>query len=117
MIKKFADDTKVGHVITTAEDRDKLQEALRDLSTWADTWGMAFNAKKCKVMHIGSKNPRYRYEMEGEELSVTEEERDIGVTVSSSFKPSAHCSKAARTAQAVLGQIARPSTTETGTCS
>ena len=107
MIKKFADDTKVGHFITTAEDRDKLQEALRDLSTWADTWGMAFNAKKCKVMHIGSKNPRYRYEMEGEELSVTEEERDIGVTISSSLKPSAHCSKAARTAQAVLGQIAR----------
>ena len=33
MIKKFADDTKVGHFITTAEDRDKLQEALRNLST------------------------------------------------------------------------------------
>ena len=107
MIKKFADDTKIGQVISTAEDRDKLQAALRDLSTWADTWGMAFNAKKCKVMHIGSKNPRYKYEMEGEELAVTEEERDIGVTISSSLKPNAHCSKAARTAQAVLGQITR----------
>ena len=107
LIKKFADDTKVGQVISSAEDRDKLQEALRDLHTWADTWGMAFNVKKCKVMHIGSRNARFKYDMGGEELLVTEEERDIGVTISSNLKPSVHCSKAARTAQAVLGQIAR----------
>ena len=99
MIKKFADDTKVGQVVSTAEDRDKLQAALRDLTTW----GMAFNARKCKVMHSGSKNPRYKYEMEGEELAVMEEERDIRVIISSSLKSAAHCSKAARTAKAVLG--------------
>ena len=75
LIKKFADDTKVGQVISSAEDRDKLQEALRDLHTWADTWGMAFNVKKCKVMHIGSRNARFKYDMGGEELLVTEEER------------------------------------------
>ena len=38
---------------------------------------------------------------------VTEEERDIGVTVTSNLKPKAQCSKAARTAQSVLGQISR----------
>ena len=40
--------------------------------------------------------------MNGEELMVTEEERDIGVTVTSNLKPTAQCSKAARTAQSVL---------------
>ena len=68
---------------------------------------MAFNTKKCKVMHISPKNPRHKYKMNGEELMVTEEERDIGVTVTSNLKPRAQCSKAARTAQSVLGQISR----------
>ena len=107
IIKKFADDTKVGQVITSDEDRAKLQDALEALSTWATTWGMAFNVKKCKVMHIGSRNPKYQYSMGGENLVVTEEERDIGVIVTDNLKPAAQCSKAARTAQAVLGQISR----------
>ena len=58
--------------------------------------GMAFNTKKCKVMHIGPKNPRHKYEMNGEELMVTEEERDISVTVTSNLKRTAQCSKAAK---------------------
>ena len=107
LIKKFADDTKVGQVITNAEDKERLQEMLSDLCRWADKWGMAFNTKKCKVMHLGIRNPKYRYEMNGVELVETEEERDIGVMVTNNLKPMAQCSKAARTAQAVLGQISR----------
>ena len=107
MIKKFADDTKVGQIIINTKDKEKLQDMLTELCRWAETWGMAFNTKKCKVMHIGPKNPRHKYEMNGEELMVTEEERDIGVTVTSNLKPMAQCSKAARTAQSVLGQISR----------
>jgi hypothetical protein len=40
-------------------------------------------------------------------LSTTKEERDIGVTMSSNLRPGAQCSKVARTASAVLGQISR----------
>ena len=45
--------------------------------------------------------------MSGEQLKVTEEERDIGVNTTSSLKPSQQCKKAARTAQTVLSQLAR----------
>ena len=107
IIKKFADDTKVGHVMETEADRVMMQEALDALCKWATTWGMAFNIKKCKVMHLGPKNPEHQYQMDGQPLEATEEERDIGVTMSKTLKPSAQCSKAARTAQAVLGQITR----------
>jgi hypothetical protein len=34
-------------------------------------------------------------------------EKDIGVTVSNTLKPSAECARAARTAQSVLSQISR----------
>ena len=68
---------------------------------------MAFNVDKCKVMHIGHGNPGQDYTMQNTPLAVTEEERDLGVITSSRLKPGAQCLKAAKTAQAVLGQIAR----------
>lgn len=68
---------------------------------------MSFNMSKCKVMHIGQRNPGYEYTMGDTLLSTTKEERDIGVTMSSNLRPGAQCSKVARTASAVLGQISR----------
>ncbi len=77
------------------------------MEEWADTWGMSFNVNKCKVMHIGPRNPYYKYNMGGLHLGTTKEERDIGVTESSNLKPEAQCSKAAGTTAAVLEQISR----------
>jgi hypothetical protein len=107
LLKKFADDTKLGHTATTPEDRETLQLALDNLCDWSERWGMAFNVKKCKVMHLGYNNPCQVYTMRGQALEETDEERDIGVEMSKSLKPSAQCAKAARTAQAVLSQMAR----------
>lgn len=107
LIKKFADDTKGAKVIKGPEDRIKMQEALDCLCDWADRWGMSFNFSKCKVMHVGKKNPRYEYFMRGTKVSTTEEERDVGVLISSNLKPSAQCSKAACTAKSVLNQLQR----------
>jgi ribonuclease P/MRP protein subunit RPP40 len=70
-------------------------------------WGMQFNVAKCKVMHLGNRNPSFVYHMNGQELEVSAEERDIGVTVADNLKPSAQCSKAAKTAQSVHGQLVR----------
>jgi len=55
----------------------------------------------------GHNNTKQVYTMKGQQLEVTEEERDIGVTMSKNLKPSAQCAKAARTAQTVLAQISR----------
>ena len=66
---------------------------------------MEFNAEKCKIMHIGRNNPRNKYYMNGVELSVTEEERDLGVWTDSTLKPSLQCSKAATNANRLLGMI------------
>jgi hypothetical protein len=104
---KFADDTKGGKVINSVEDRDKLQQALDCLCEWAERWGMCFNLAKCKIMHVGANNPCYDYYMRGTKLGTTVEEKDIGVTITKNLKPSAHCSKAAGRATAVLGQIKR----------
>jgi hypothetical protein len=104
---KFADDTKVGQTVRTAADRAALQTALDNLCSWTEKWGMKFNVSKCKVMHFGKRNPKFDYQMDGVRLEEVEEERDIGVTVSNTLKPSKQCAKAAATARAVLGQITR----------
>jgi hypothetical protein len=66
---------------------------------------MSFNLAKLKIIHVGPHNPGYKYFMRGTQLNTTEEERDIGVTVTSNVKPSVQCSKAARRVTAVLRQI------------
>jgi len=107
IVRKFADDTKVAQPIRSEEDHRKLQSALTGMADWADTWGMSFNVQKCKIMHVGHSNPRLAYSMNGVQLATTEEERDLGVVMTSKLKPSGQCAKAARTAQMVLGQLGR----------
>ncbi len=47
IVRKFADDTKLGSTVETDLDRENLQEALNNLTDWASKWGMEFNVKKC----------------------------------------------------------------------
>ena len=63
--------------MVTMEDMTKLQQALDKLCQWADMLGMAFNTKKCKVMHMGRNNPNHQFSMGGLMLDNTEEERDM----------------------------------------
>jgi ribonucleases P/MRP protein subunit RPP40 len=107
MLLKFADDTKVARVIRSDADRQGLQRALDRLMDWSVKWGMLFNVAKCKVMHVGRNNPKSDYVMDGSVLSSTREEKDLGVSLTDTLKPAAQCARAARTAQAVLGQISR----------
>jgi hypothetical protein len=107
ILRKFADDTKVGHTVNDENGQRQLQEALDNLTEWSKTWGMSFKVKKCKVVHFGRTNRKFAYTMNGEMLSEAEEERDIGVEVHQSLKTSKQCAKAATTARMVLSQITR----------
>jgi hypothetical protein len=104
---KFADDGKGAKIVKDATDAAVLQETLEMLCRWADMWGMSFNEKKCKVMHVGKNNPNCDYYMNGVKLTVVEEEKDVGITVHKSLKPARHCQRVAATAMGVLRQMAR----------
>ena len=70
--------------------------------------GMSFNFDKCKVMHVGRNNQKLPYTMSGQKMKITEVEKDLGVVmISNDMKPSQHCAKAAKSANATLGQISR----------
>ena len=84
-----------------------MQESLNKLHKWAEIWGMVFNVDKCKVMHIGKNNSKHNYTMNGQILQKTSEEKDVGILISDTMKPSQQCSAAANKANQVLGQICR----------
>jgi Reverse transcriptase (RNA-dependent DNA polymerase) len=89
LIKKFADDTKIGHVIAYNESAAELQSTLDRLHTWSTVWGMEFNVKKCHVLHVGRNNPAHVYKLGGQNLAATNSERDVGVQISDTLKPGA----------------------------
>lgn len=107
ILYKFADDTKVGQPIRSEDDNKRLQQTIDNLVAWADQWGMQFNVAKCKIMHYGHNNKLHQYTMGGVVLESTVEEKDLGVMTTDKLKPGKQCKKAARIAQAVLGQISR----------
>ena len=80
---------------------------LDRLETWSQEWQLLFNRGKCKVMHFGKNNPRQVYTMGGQQLEASQQEKDLGVLVDESLKPSAQCAKAAAKANQVLGQLLR----------
>ena len=107
MKKKFADDTKILKQIRGQQDQQIFQECIESLVKWSKDWGMEFNNKKCKIMHIGKNNPKFEYKMDNDTLDSTSIEKDIGVHITSDLKPTKHCEIAANKARAVLGQISK----------
>jgi ribonuclease P/MRP protein subunit RPP40 len=67
ILKKFADDTKLGKTVRVEKDREDLQDALDKMCTWADKWGMVFNVGKCSHAH-GSPGPCLQLPMNGQVL-------------------------------------------------
>jgi hypothetical protein len=57
------------------------------MNDWAITWKMEFNIGKCKIMHVGRKNKKYDYEINGKKLSITKKEKDLGVLMEGNLKP------------------------------
>jgi hypothetical protein len=107
LLVKFADDTKLARIVKSDEDRLKLKLALENLVKWTHEWGMLFNIKKCKVMHLGCSNQKSEYSMDSVKLEVTKAEKDLGILITDNLKPGAQCTMAAKMAQSVLGQKTR----------
>ena len=64
---------------------------------------MSFNVDKCVVMHLGHHNLQHTYYMDGSEMKITDCEKDIGVYMHSSLKPSFHIAEAVKKANRALG--------------
>ena len=113
LIYLYADDAKIFRRTGDDLDRRALQRDLEQLEQWADRWQMKFNVGKCKVLHLGGDSnigaPYYMGHGTGTrtELLKTVEEKDLGVWMDGTCKPSNHIAHAVCKANQILGLIRR----------
>ena len=63
MLVKSADDTKLGGIPNTLEDRNKIQNDLDRMEHWAESNRMKFSRDKCEVLHLGENKQTHSYKM------------------------------------------------------
>jgi hypothetical protein len=108
-LKLYADDLKA---YTTTEHVKELQIFINKLEEYAEIKGLKLASEKCKVLHIGSKNPKKEYHLNGTKIEAVkdgESIRDLGVHFTSDLKWKTHIdiitSKANRVCFSILRSL------------
>jgi len=108
------DSGETKHDRTTAHSAsgpNKLQADLQKLYSWSEEMQMKLHPRKCKVLHLGHRNPRLEYKIGGEGadgghiLEETEVEKDLGVHVDNRLKFTEHVDTAVNKANRVLAAL------------
>ena len=111
LMKIFADDTKAYRPIYTIKDNEELQLSLDNLVLWTKKWLIGFNSDKCKVLHLGANNPKYKYTItNGDIISILQEtvcEKDIGVYVDSNLTFDTHIMNTVKLGRKLTGMLCR----------
>ena len=115
----YADDTKIWRQIVTESDVLRLQKDIEYLHDWSLSNKMRFHPDKCKVLSVTSKIsdtisllsvlPFYNfvYSMGGISLDYVDQEKDLGVIVTSNLDWKDQCSKVLSKANQKLGMARR----------
>ena len=111
LIKIFADDTKAYMPIRSRADQQKLQYSIDKLVEWTDKWLIRFNSDKCKILHLGKNNPKYKYHIkEGDNISDLTEtlcEKDLGIFIDPKLNFNDHITTTVKKARRLNGMMMR----------
>ena len=80
------DTLRITRGITRGQEFTRITRGPQQLVGWANTWQMNFNIEKCAVMHIGHNNIQHNCTMANQQLKSTEEQLDLGITITRDLK-------------------------------
>ena len=113
-IALYADDTKIWREINCDVDQIELQKDIDSLYQWSINNKMKFHPDKCKALAVTNKFlsfalPFYEfiYNLNGNYLSYTRYEKDLGVHIDTNLNWTAHCKVIATKANQTLGFVRR----------
>ena len=92
-------------LVSNESEVNQLRADLKHLYDWSVDWQMLFNTEKCKVMHFGHSDVAGTYSLGDNYITDCNQEKDLGVIVSSTLKSSSQCVAAANSANRTLGMI------------
>ena len=101
----FADDIKLYRSIRSVEDCFMLQNDINIMLDWSRHWLLSFNVSKCKVLHIGNTSYTGNYALDGIQLELLDNYRDLGIQIDSKLKFHIHTDTVVKKAYRVLGLI------------
>ena len=82
-----------------------MQQDINQIISYFSDWQLKVNPSKCELLHLGVRNQRYNYSIDGEQVPKVNNCRDIGVKVSDDYKFSLHVTEIVRNAYHRLRQI------------
>ena len=97
--------------IRSRADQQKLQYSIDKLVEWTDKWLIRFNSDKCKILHLGKNNPKYKYHIkEGDNISDLTEtlcEKDLGIFIDPKLNFNDHITTTVKKARRLNGMMMR----------
>ena len=89
LVSKFADDEKRCRIVKNAKQGKRMQDDINNLADWTLKMGVELNTEKVHILHIGRSNPKIGYTIgeEGPNIVSVEQEKYLGVIISSDLKP------------------------------
>ena len=89
----YADDAKLYNTVDSDNDREQLQQSLDNVCKWMHDNDLQLSIAKCKVLHIGNKNTRHTYNINGSALAAVDSINDLGVVINKSLNFDEHISR------------------------
>ena len=110
-VSSFADDTRVGHRIRTAEDANALQKDLNTIYQWSAQNNMKFNSEKFECIRYGKRTDIHEttgyYSDANTIITPKDHINDLGVLISSSCLFKKQIDNVVKTANKLCGWILR----------
>ena len=103
-VRLFADDFVLYREIRNAQDASILQQDLKALNRWEETWLMEFNADKCFILNITRKrHPMLnKYQLHDTILQTVKTATYLGIEILNDLRWTPHIDKVAKKANKSL---------------